>query len=505
MKRYLIIAILLVAVPCLGFDYLDTDCNDDGVDPTAVTWCVSSTETTLSDIFCGGGANSCAGKTVYLEGGTRTADLDIQASGTSGNYITITNYPSDARVVFNKQDTSPAIIFSNSASWIDLRGDGLSGNDWVTKCTDASCYGIVIQQEIAESSGAGMIRVEDSDSDNIKIGYIEIDGSNHGAYTGTSGIQVQSTGLTSSVTLDSYEIHHIYVHDIRYAGLYLGNNDPVDAGNCAGGCPYLANFLIHDNLFVDIGAYGIGFKGLGIANTDSKVYNNYILPSNRASGNSTGLVDRVDREVFAAGLGISYPYGQEIKIYNNWVEKAYGTGINLHDTDFSSVTVYNNVILGCGTSDDSAYGGGILYDGTSGHAVDGINIFNNTIVDPVRYGIITGNTLDGGTEYDNLIVNPGIGYVLSPDVDFIEGTGDFADTEKATGAEVGFVTWDGGSDYSAYNFDLASGHSVGPMGDEVLTTDYDGNARGFQDGAYGYDGVPTPPWSGVSCQGCGPN
>jgi len=459
-----------------GFDIDQTDCADGD----ATTWCSQTSDANITDADCGGSCDG--GDTIYLEGGTRTVDLDINGIDGSGNYITITNYTSDpnGRIIFSKQDNTPAITFSGGASWINLTGDGLSSHAWTEQCDTAGCYGILINQQISESAGGAMIRFEDSDSDNIKIGYIEIDGSNT-TYDYTSGIQVQSSGLTNSVTLNNYELHHNYIHDVSYTPMYLGNNrPPVDLK------PYVANFLIHDNLLVDSGAYGLTYKGIGTANTDSKIYNNFVLPSNRASGNSTRL-NATHGALAAQGIGVAYPYAQEIEVYNNWVEKSYGPGLRFINGDHDNVVVYNNVVLGCGTSDDSVYGQGILYAGLD-ITVYNILVYNNTIVDAVRYGIFSSGGVDSGTHKDNLILAPTMGY-SSGDVDFVEGSGAYANTESAT--DPGFVSWDEDNDYSdGDDFDLAGGHSVGPTGATGFPIlDYAGVTRNSPsvDGAYEFD------------------
>ena len=557
---YILAIVLFASVGCDAFDINATDCDD----ADATTWCIQTTDSTITDADCGGSCDG--GDTIYLEGGNRTVDLNIQASGTTDNYITITNYPSDERVVFNKQDNTPAILFTNDASWIDLRGDGLSGNDWVEGCTDVSCYGIVIQQEIEESAGSSMIRVQNSDSDNIKIGYIEIDATNNNFY-GCTGIRVDSVGLSSAVTLSNYEIHHNYVHDTGYAGFYLGNNDFYNDPD-VDGSPGIENFNVHRNLLEDLGTYGMTLKGIAETNTLSEVHNNIIRPHDRTAGNwATGnnrpsgtaqtgssssitlasgeYVTTIDgsriyilsgacsgqnREIttystttkiagitpnwtactpdgtsnyeirgyLAHGITSAYIYGEVVKYYANRIEKTYGEGITIHHSygegAADNLEVFNNLILGVGEVDTIVNGNGIVIScGTTNPT-----IYNNTIIKPTQYGISTYKNCGDGSSayhYDNLIVDPGISYTYEDSGDTLTaGAVNYANTEKATVAEVGFVTWLDDDDYSNDNFDLAAGHSVDAMGDETLTTDYDGNARvtPFDDGAYDYPGSVSP-------------
>ena len=72
----------------------------------------------------------------------------------------------------------------------------------------------------------------------------------------TSADKIIITFSTSWI-FDTFEIHHKYIHDVNYAGMYLGQNEPWNLDN-----PYIANFLVHDNIIDNSGCYGITLKGV---------------------------------------------------------------------------------------------------------------------------------------------------------------------------------------------------------------------------------------------------
>ena len=432
-KRLLILLILLIAVPCFGADY----------PVSTVTGSVNG------QTFCDG--NPCtSADTIIITGGAR-GDLQLINFDGDGEYITVINEDSATRVTITYVGTYFGGIQINNSSWIDVRGDGYSGNDWVSGCSDASCYGIVVTTTGDIPNSAMIASV--GDCDNIKISYIEVDGSNDTS-EGESGIIVGSKSLDDSSTLSDWEVHHNYVHGVPYAGMYFGNNDPPGEYN-----PYLADFLIHDNLLEDLGGYGITYKGIKTGSVGSLIYNNIIRASNRSSGASTGLVTTED-DGFKHGIGVAWAYGTAyVKIYDNWIEKTVGPGLKISE---SPHLIYDNKILGCGTGDDLKWGHGIYvqtYNTPYSQDVDTIQIYDNIIIEPTRYGVSDYNGQSSSRNptavlQRNIIAEAGIGEFQNVYGEVTEGTGVNANVTTVDADNICFTTWSDDSDYSNDDFTL---------------------------------------------------
>jgi len=443
----------------LGFDITDSDCADGD----ATTWCIRTSDTSFDgDTDCGGACSG--GDTLYLEGGARGSLLFRDLDG-SGSYITIINEDTD-RVILTHDQSWAYVLGLYNCQYVDLRGDN----------NESFTYGIKTNADDAPSpTPAGNVKVW-GESDNIKISYIEITQDNT---DNSNGIQVQDAALSDSHTFDTFEIHHNYIHDIGYAGMYLGHNSPRDSDGDDN--PYTDNFLIHDNLIEDSGYYAMTLKGSPDGSDGSAIYNNTIK--------RTGIIYSGSDHYITLGIGLAYFYDTAYaKVYNNWVEETKGPGLYIREANH---LIYNNVIVGCGTSDHATWGHGIVateVDYMDNRDDNTIVVYNNTIVEPTGYGIYSNDANAKVSHKDNIIVHWGDGEASGDG--FTEGSSDYANTAESDAADIGFITWSDDSDYSNDNFDLAAGHSVGQTGAAGFPTlDYDGVTRNSPsvDGAYGFD------------------
>ena len=236
-----------------------------GISEAADYYVPTSRSIVDGDTFCDGKCTS--DDTIIIRGGAR-GSLKFQDFDGAGSYITITNENKDpnSRVVItgNGADGSKKILTLDNCKYVDLRGDN-----------DADLeYGIKVINDGTPANNATVWVM--GESDHIKLSYLEI------AYDGNTtiygiGIIVQDEGLTSAWIFYDFEIHHNYIHNSKYSGMYLGHNKPATNND-----PYISTFSVHDNLLEDLGAYGMCAKGVHSSSNNISIYNNSI--------DNTGLV-----------------------------------------------------------------------------------------------------------------------------------------------------------------------------------------------------------------------
>ena len=389
------------------------------------TWAASyevSTTTSVvdGDTFCGGSACTSA-DTIIIDGGAR-GGLKFQDFNGKGSYITITNENKNpnSKVEIDGMSGRGCLSLSN-CKYVDLRGN----ND------GDITYGIkVINDNTSKAAGSVWVYGK---SDHIKIGYLEITCEGNTTFSG-NGIFVNDANLTNAWTFDTFEIHHNYIHDTRYAGMYLGQNDPSINNK-----PYVGTFSIHNNLLEDMGTYGITFKGVHADSGVCSIYNNTVK--------RTGLVSTLS-DVYKFGIGFSRFSGTAYaNIYNNWIEKTVGAGIQVGDQKHN---VYNNIIVGCGTGNDKQLGHGIF----TFNAKD-VELYDNIIIQAKRYGIYGGYGITSSVSHKrNLIGDSGIGEAGGSYL--TEGTGDQANTYESDVSNLNFKTWSDDGDYSNDDFSFST-------------------------------------------------
>ena len=391
----------------------------DAADYTVST----GTSTVDGDTFCGGSPCTSA-DTIIIDGGARGNLLFKDFDG-NGKYITITNEDTnpDAKVIITTGSVGEtyAGLELRDCKYVDLRGNN-----------DADlAYGIkVITDGTPVMSSTVRVRQE---SDHIKVGYLEVEG---GRSAGT-GIMVLDNTLLTSWIFDTFEIHHNYIHDTGYAGMYLGQNNPWSEDN-----PYIANFSVHDNLLEDLGAYGITLKGVRADSGVCSIYNNTVK--------RTGLFPDGKEGSAMHGIGVQYFAGSTYaNIYNNWIEKTVGPGLKIGDQKHK---VYNNLILGCGTGNEEGWGHGIVtYQG-----IYNTHIYDNIIIQPKRYGIYARSNTQGVTLSRNRIADAGIGeWYEKESGDVTESAGDDANIYHDDVATLNFKTWSDDGNYSNDDFSIS--------------------------------------------------
>lgn len=405
------------------------------------SWAASyrvSTSTSIvdGDTFCGG-ATCTSSDTIIIEGGVR-GDLLFKDFNGNGSYITITNQNinPDSRVeITHNGDAGWATLSFNNCKYLDIKGN----ND-----PDLT-YGIKVLDDGSPYAQAAVWFY--NDCDNIKFSYVEISHENSTQSYG-NGIAVTSYAGDNTVIFDTFEIHHNYIHDTRSAGMYLGRNRPLTDDD-----PYIANFSVHDNLLENIGGYGITLKGVHSTSDPINIYNNIIKVTGLVSGSSGDEWH---------GIGVQYFYGSTYSnIYGNWIEKTRGPGLKI---GFDHHQIYNNTIAGCGTGNETEYGHGIyIY-----YTADSVNIYDNIIIQPKRYGIYADSNADYvNTMSRNLICGAGQGEWYQEGSDLTESSGVDANIYHADCDDFNFPVWSDDGYYS--NDQFLSTNSQGPSRVEGLS------------------------------------
>jgi F5/8 type C domain-containing protein len=388
----------------------------------------TSTTTVNGDTFCGGAACTSA-DTIIIRGGAR-GGLKFQDFDGAGSYITITNETTnpDSKVEITSDGAGGwGVLSLSNCKYVDLRGDNDSDLE----------YGIkVINDGTPARSGTVWVY---GDSDYIKLSYIECAFDGNTTISGI-GIQVQDSSLSSSDDFDTFEIHHNYIHNTRYCGMYLGHNNPSAYEDDQ---PGLKNFSIHDNLFEDMGTYGFNIKGGDGGTFD--VYNNTIKRTGIGDGDWLNLT-----HTFYSGIKIQFfSNGAYADVHDNWFEQTKGAGVlNAAGSGYGGPhNIYNNTIVGCGTGADPDYGHGIvtLFYST------GVEAYDNTIIQANGYGISAKDPADLLASR-NLIGDCGSGSVRG--INLIEGTCVDVNIYHADVADFGFDVWSDDGDYSNDDFSL---------------------------------------------------
>ena len=223
-------------------------------------------------------------------------------------------------------------------------------------------------------------------SSDFEIDHLEITKVGAGVLAKTNPSCDAST-WNGNYVMRNVKFHDFYIHDITGEGFYIGHTSLTVDVKCDGTTqkvvPHdIEGIRVYDNVVKQTGWDGIQVSR---ASKDCQIYNNRVYDYGTANHSSQ-----------QAGIIVG---GESTgKVYNNWVEKGTGSGIQVFGT--GNVTVYNNVITDAGAD-------AIFCDDRSPKPMSA-RFINNTIVNPGRDGIRLYN--DEGIDnvvYNNLVVTPG--------------------------------------------------------------------------------------------------
>ena len=295
-----------------------------------------------------------AGETVYIRGGVYNERVVPANSGTAGNYITYSAYQGETVVI---DGTGISIGFGNGLFYIKDKNYIKVQNITIQKSGYIGLYalgnylprnnvvGLVISNVRVLNSGDAAIKVMYSDNLLIENSYTK--------ESGSSGIGVWNS---SNVLVDNNT-----VVNARNLPMPQGHEECITISSTS-------NFEVRENevYFENFNNY-LGAAGIDVKNSsyDGSIHHNYV--HNFYQDGAIYL------DAWEAGLNGSTSL-HNINIYNNRIEHAGGISIGSErGGTVEGVNIYNNVVI------DSSFSGILLHQ-TGGNGLrKNINIYNNTI------------------------------------------------------------------------------------------------------------------------------
>lgn len=317
-------------------------------------------------------AGVAPGDTVCIASGSRPALRLRNFQGTADEPITFVNAGGVVVISGAAEDYAGVSLFNSEH--IRLTGAGLSGRCGAAYLPDEQRCGIVIRDAARGVTGTERTR------------HVEID---HVAVHSTRlmGFFVRSSheNGTSRDTWTQYGtfLHHNYVRDTGTEGIYVGSSH-----YSLGLDPVLIGVEISHNLIVASGWDGLQ---VGSAVADCLIHHNRIL--------NASLANRRWQE-----SGLMNNRGSTCDIYNNYIADSMSEGIYVQGNGGNHL--YNNVIVRPGRLQEEDGDGIVITSGSNRE--QSIFVWNNTIVEPSRYGILFRNDVGENNQIqNNLIVEPG--------------------------------------------------------------------------------------------------
>lgn len=322
------------------------------------------------------------GDIVYIRGGTYNEKVTITRSGTSGNYITFANYPTEIAVVDANGlvGNFDAGILLNSASWIKIIGLNVINSAW---------WGIGLVDYNGTYSN---VIIQNNTISNIeRSGFLAQNGS-YITFDGNTVTQTQTAGNLGGQQNENVTLESITNFEIMNNHIYnTANFESIDAkGACQFG-------LIHNNDISPTASAGIYVDSRTGVTSNIDIYNNIIR------GGTISFVRGIALAVEVIGGTLT-----NCKVYNNIVYDCGASGI-VPGAAYSvgavdNIQVVNNTVYNNGLVDN--WGGGILVEYPSATNI----VLRNNICyqNGARGDIITNaNTIqDHNLTANPLFVNP---------------------------------------------------------------------------------------------------
>lgn len=319
------------------------------------------------------------GDIVSIEAGTRRPLVLANFHGEPGKPITFINSGGIVDIVSNGY----AGIKLKNCEYVRLTGTGVSEQA-------GSPFAEYDQQSGIRVSGGqrGIAGIEGTRY--LEIDHVEVAGGSK------SGITIKSHLPRDEWTQYGTYLHHNYIHDMGTEGMYIGSSF-YDEGLD----PVLKGVNISFNLVTRTGWDGIQ---VGSAVEDCIIRGNAVSLDSQSSepGQQSGIMNN---------------RGSACDICDNLITDSAASGIYIQGNGGNRI--YNNVIVRSGRLGSAGDGGGSGIVVTTGSNTGrGVNVSDNTIVDPNGHGIrFTNQKGTGNTVQNNTIVNPGGTYVsIGPDV-----------------------------------------------------------------------------------------
>ncbi|MGN1319004.1 MAG: dockerin type I domain-containing protein [Lachnospirales bacterium] len=434
-----------------------------------------------------------AGQTIYVRGGTYTANNTFTSSGTEGNYITLRNYPNETP--FLTATSSGAIIATNGCDYLKIEGLEIGG------LSADMAFGILANSDenhiiIRNNNIHNLVTTKPGENENGEA----------------NGILFYAEGGTEELSINNICIENNYVHD--------NTTGWCESVSVTGNVKYvnIINNRVENNTNIGIDFYGnAGY--CPVKSLDQPRYcvaaGNTITGSICSYAECAGLyVDGARDIVLENNKSYNNMYGieigseeghttdykvQNIIVRNNLVYGNSSGGIRVggYDTKttgyVTDTKIYNNTVINNGEG-DGGWNGELCFV-----KCDGVDVRNNIVYkDSTQYPMIGG---DLAAQYvlnvtfsNNVFYNP-----LGEDEIYFEFAGGSASGMTAFNSQTGGNDTFGkpvfNSDYSlqkdSYGIDIGSNDVISYMGNLV---DYLGNYRvintidagafEYQDGSY---------------------
>jgi len=308
------------------------------------TTCSLATPCTLDQAISGAAAND----TINIRAGTYTRPAANPASGTGGNYTTISNYQSEAVTITggwpNPSETSSQFIkilgtgnhvfkFTSQIS-VELPG----GHFWVENI------------EITGSSEHGMFDMNNSVirnnwiHDNGTLGHTPTYGGNHGMYIGGSNVIIENNKIYNNAC-NGIQLYPPPSNDIvRFNEIY--SNYRISGDTCWAINAYGSGHQIYGNVIHTPGANGM--LGIQIESSSTVVYNNSI------NGLPYGLINDVSgplirNNIFAGSTTANFVDNSSATKSNNFCTTAGGTSNCSSSGSSAGFTSSTNLTLTVGS------------------------------------------------------------------------------------------------------------------------------------------------------------
>ncbi|MEN7550717.1 PKD domain-containing protein [Rapidithrix thailandica] len=319
----------------------------------------------------GDALNLQPGAVICLKGGVNYGYLRfLNLKGTEANPILIKNCNGQALVTNNK--TSAYNLKFLYCKHFRLTGTGNSSVEYGIKLAGSKSQGITL----------------DLFTTNFEVDHIEIHDIGFAGIMAKTDPNCNRNSGRDDFTMYDINIHHNYIHDTEGEGMYIGNSFYANGMPSACGRLYPHSIIgakIHHNIVKNTGWDGIQ---VGSVIEGGEIYNN-VVENYGYKNNATH------------GNGIQLGEGTGGLCYNNLIKNGLNSGI--HVLGYGNNVVFNNIIL-----DSKTFG--IFCDSrqpaTPG---DGFKFFNNTIINTGSDGMRIYAVDDNLTNLvkNNIIINPG--------------------------------------------------------------------------------------------------
>lgn len=221
-------------------------------------------------------------------------------------------------------------------------------------------------------------------STDFEIDHVEISNIGYAGIMAKTDPSCDNATVRGAFTMRNVSFHDLYIHDTKAEGLYVGNSFYAKGAStsCGSRLPHDIEYVkIYNNIVKNTGHEGIQ---LGCATKGAAVFQNTV--ENYGTTNENYHTNGIQLGEGTGGL-----------CYNNWIKKGPGHGINC--LGYGDNVIHDNVIIDAGTN-------GIFCDERYSPG-PGFKFINNTIINPGNDGIrLYAELVPLNSIINNIIVNP---------------------------------------------------------------------------------------------------